>query len=64
MKSCVTLPLLTVSEDLNVRSNVSYSFIRCISGEAVAERGERTQRLIGKMLLCCGHGWGCFLTDI
>lgn len=44
MKSCVTLPLLTVSEDLNVKSNVSYSFIRCISGEAVAERGERTTK--------------------
>ncbi|XP_030874279.1 protein mono-ADP-ribosyltransferase PARP12-like [Leptonychotes weddellii] len=32
VKNCVKLMLLTISEDLNVKSNVSYSFIRSIAG--------------------------------
>ena len=44
MKNCVKLMLLTISENLNVKSKVSYSFIRRIAGEAVAEREEGTQK--------------------
>lgn len=38
------LTLLTVSEDLNVKSNVPCSFMKSVAGEGVAEREERTQR--------------------
>lgn len=44
MKNCIRLRLLTISEDLNVQSNVSYYFIRGIAGEAVGEREERRQK--------------------
>lgn len=44
VKNCIQLRLLTISEDLNVKSNVSYYFIRVIAGEAMADREERTQK--------------------
>lgn len=42
MKNCVKLTLLPLSGDLNVESSVSYSFIGCVAGEAVAEKEDRT----------------------
>ena len=42
MKNCVKLMLLTSSEGVSVKSNVSYCFMGCVAGEAVAETG--TQR--------------------
>lgn len=44
VKNCIQLRLLTISEDLNVKSNVSYYFIRGIAGEAMADREARTQK--------------------
>lgn len=44
VKNCVKLTLLALSEDLNVESSVSYSFIGCVAGEAVAEREDRTRK--------------------
>lgn len=44
MKNCIKLRLLTISEDLNMKSNVSYCFIRCIAGEAIADREGSTRK--------------------
>lgn len=44
VKNCIKLRLLSISEDSNVQSNVSYYFIRCIAGEAISEREERRKK--------------------
>lgn len=44
VKNYIKLRLLTISEDSNVQSNMSYYFIRHIAGEAISEREERRQK--------------------
>lgn len=44
VKNCIKLRLLSISEDSNVQSNMSYYFIRYIAGEAVSEREGRRQK--------------------
>lgn len=43
VKNCIKLRLLTISEDLTVKSSVSYYFISGIAGEAMADRGKNTK---------------------